>query len=146
MIALTVPSNGLPRMIGGSYSSYPISITWVVLFGQEQWLKSTILTSLSYSDHLSWLGPHLLVPVPPIGPLPWFMSGLLWNLCSLVLEGKRLLLPLDVETDLGSTSVDDSSQGVQEWPPNSDAEVLDFVEDGCSSSCCCWCSLHPQSS
>ena len=45
------------------------------------------------------------------------MSGLLWNLCNLVLEGKRLLLPLDVETDLGSTSVDDSSRGVQEWPP-----------------------------
>ena len=35
----------------------------------------------------------------------------------LFLEGKRLLLPLDVETDLGSTSVDDSSRGVQEWLP-----------------------------
>jgi len=37
-------------------------------------------------------------------------------LCSLVLEGKRLLLALDVETDLGSTSVDDNSRGVQGWP------------------------------
>ena len=35
----------------------------------------------------------------------------------LFLEGKCLLLPLDVETDLGSTSVDDSTRGVQEWPP-----------------------------
>ena len=84
-------------------------------FCQERWLKSTILTSLNCTDHLSWLGPHLLVPIPPIGPLPWFMSGLLWDLCNLVLEGKRLL-PLDVETDLGSTSMVDSSRGVQEWP------------------------------
>ena len=38
-------------------------------------------------------------------------------MCSLVLEGKRLLLPLDVETNLGSTSVDDSSRGVHELPP-----------------------------
>ena len=35
----------------------------------------------------------------------------------LFLEGKRLLLPLDVETDLGRTSIDDSSRGVQEWLP-----------------------------
>jgi len=27
-----------------------------------------------------------------------------------------VLLPLDVETDLGSTSIDDSSPGVQVWP------------------------------
>ena len=75
-----------------------------------------ILTFLNCSDQLSLLGPHLLVPVPRVGPLPWFMLGFLWDLCSLVLEGKRLL-PFDVETDLGSTSVDDSSRGVQEWPP-----------------------------
>ena len=52
----------------------------------------------------------MLVPIPPVGPLPWFMSRLIWDLCSLVLEGKRLLLPFNVETDLGSTSVDDSSE------------------------------------
>ena len=46
------------------------------------------------------------------------------ELCSFVLEEKCLLPPLDVETDLSSTSVDDSSPSVQEWPPNSDAEVL----------------------
>jgi len=45
------------------------------------------------------------------------MSGLFWDLCSLVLEEKRLLPPLDVETDLGSTSV----QGT-----NPDAEVLQY--------------------
>jgi len=71
------------------------------------------------------------------------MSGLFWDLCSLVLEGKRLLPPLDVETDIGSTSIDDSSRGVQEYPliitglyhhevcwgiqgTNSDAEVLQY--------------------
>ena len=59
----------------------------------------------------------MLVPVPPVGPLPWFMSGLLWDLCNLVLEGKRLLPPLDEETNLGSTSVDDSSGGVQDDLP-----------------------------
>ena len=47
------------------------------------------------------------------------MSGLLCDLCNLVLEGKRLL-PLDVETDIGSTSVDDNSRGVQEWPSKDD--------------------------
>jgi len=76
-----------------------------------------ILTSMNCSDHLSWLSPHLLVPVPPVSPLPCFMSGLLWDLCSLVLEGKCLLSPFDVETDLGSTSIDDSSRDVHEWPP-----------------------------
>jgi len=40
------------------------------------------------------------------------MSGLLWDLCSPVLEGKRPLPPFGVETDLGSTGVDDSSRGV----------------------------------
>ena len=35
-------------------------------------VQSTILSLLNCSDHLSWLGPHLLVLVPPVGPLPWF--------------------------------------------------------------------------
>jgi len=59
---------------------------------------------------------------------------------------ENLLLPLDVETDLGSTSVDDSprcsgmaSLGYQSLSPWS----LDFIEDGCSSSSC---SLRPQAS
>ena len=51
--------------------------TRVVLLNEERRLESTILTSLTCSDHLSRLGPYLLVPVPPVGPLPWFMSGLL---------------------------------------------------------------------
>jgi len=41
----------------------------------------------------------MLVPIPPLGPLSWFMLGLLWDLCNPVLEGKRLLPPIDVETD-----------------------------------------------
>ena len=59
----------------------------------------------------------LLVLVPPVGLISWFILGLLWDLCSLVLEGKRLLPPLDVEVDIRSTSIDDNSRGVQEWPP-----------------------------
>jgi len=35
----------------------------------------------------------------------------------LFLKEKRLLPPLDVETNLSSTNIDDSSRGVQEWPP-----------------------------
>jgi len=42
-------------------------------------------------------------------------------LFSFVLEGKG---PLDVETDLGSTNLDDKSRGVQEWPPWDDGCLL----------------------
>jgi len=45
--------------------------------------------------------------------------GSCWDcseICVVLFLKESLLLPFDVETDLGSTSVDDNSRGVQEWP------------------------------
>jgi hypothetical protein len=37
---------------------------------------------------------------------------------------KSLSLPFDVETNLGSIGIDDSSSGVQKWPPQDDGWLL----------------------
>ena len=65
------------------------------------------------------------------------MSGLLSDLCSFGREGKRLLPPFNVETDPGSTSMDDSSRGVQEWPSYDDGCPL--ISTSLYHHEVCWC-------